>query len=227
MVCTGGVRLGLDSGQHRTSAVHASLSEPEVRVVFDTRPALADMANQIRTCRGSDGLTLQQLASRSGVAASTIHKVEAQQMVPTVSVLLKIARGLGRRPEELIRDDFAAPGSGNRQAADSASSGTLASDGPERAVGVWKIDLDRDHSLPPLDLDPRQRAIVLVEQGAVELQSDEEKIPMKAGDCVEIGGGHRLRSDGAQLDPARLTLIVTPPGDFGDHLGAPSAQLSR
>ena len=63
--------------------------------MFDTSRALADMANQIRVCRSADGLTLQQLATRSGVAASTIHKVEARQMVPTVSVLLKIAKGLG------------------------------------------------------------------------------------------------------------------------------------
>ena len=73
--------------------------------MFDPRPALADMADQIRSSRSEDGLTLQQLASRSGVAASTIHKVESQQMVPTVSVLLKIAKGLGRRPDELIRDE--------------------------------------------------------------------------------------------------------------------------
>ncbi|MEE8165374.1 MAG: helix-turn-helix transcriptional regulator [Myxococcota bacterium] len=76
---------------------------------FDTRPALADMASQIRACRAADGLTLKQLAARSGVAASTIHKVESQQMVPTVGVLLKIAKGLGRRPQELIRDEFASP----------------------------------------------------------------------------------------------------------------------
>jgi transcriptional regulator with XRE-family HTH domain len=65
------------------------------------------MASQIRAYRAADGLTLKQLAGRSGVAASTIHKVESQQMVPTVGVLLKIAKGLGRRPRELIRDEFA------------------------------------------------------------------------------------------------------------------------
>jgi transcriptional regulator with XRE-family HTH domain len=72
--------------------------------LYDVRLALTDMANQLKACRARDGLTLQQLANRCGVAASTIHKIESQQMVPTVSVLLKIARGLGCRPEELVRD---------------------------------------------------------------------------------------------------------------------------
>ena len=72
--------------------------------MYDVRRALSDIASQLRACRTRDGLTLAQLASRCGVAASTIHKIECQQMVPTLSVLLKIARGLGRRPEELVRD---------------------------------------------------------------------------------------------------------------------------
>ena len=46
---------------------------------------------------------------RSGVSASAIHKVEARQMVPTVLVLLRIAKVLGCRPEELVRDRFEYP----------------------------------------------------------------------------------------------------------------------
>lgn len=77
--------------------------------MFDAGPALADMAKQIRSHRAADGLTLQQLAVRSGVSASTIHKVEAGEMVPTVLVLLRIAKGLGCRPEERVRDRFEDP----------------------------------------------------------------------------------------------------------------------
>ena len=77
--------------------------------MLDTGPALAEMAYQIRACRAADGLTLKQLAARSGVAASTIHKVESQQMVPTVAVLLKIAKGLGRRPQQFLRDEPTSP----------------------------------------------------------------------------------------------------------------------
>jgi transcriptional regulator with XRE-family HTH domain len=44
------------------------------------------------------------LATRSGVAASTIHKVESERMVPTNSVFLKITKGLGEGSDELMRD---------------------------------------------------------------------------------------------------------------------------
>ena len=203
--------------------------------MFDPSRALEDMANQIRSCRSADGLTLQQLATRSGVAASTIHKVEARQMVPTVSVLLKIAKGLGCRPEELIRDRFDEEASENGQETTSngRSEGAALAGGPPTLppqdvrptapngrpdFGVWKLHLSRDHVLPTLDLDPQQRAIVVVEDGEVDLQTSDRRVRMDAGDCIEVEGG-RIAS-GAQLgSPARVTLIVSPPGNLAARLG--------
>ncbi len=62
------------------------------------------IAGRVRRWRVEADLTLQELARRSRVAASTIQKVETLQMVPTVGVLLKIARGLDRPPSELMRE---------------------------------------------------------------------------------------------------------------------------
>ncbi len=203
--------------------------------MFDTSRALADMANQIRSCRSADGLTLQQLATRSGVAASTIHKVEARQMVPTVAVLLKIAKGLGCRPEELIRDRFdeetpeiavETPQNGRSKDADLAKGNSTppsfdVSRGPQEArpdIGVWKLDLSREHVLPTLDLAPRQRAILLVEHGEVDLRTGERRVRMDAGDCIEVEGG-RIESSLLDGSTARVTLIVSPPGDLAARLG--------
>ncbi|MCP5043669.1 MAG: helix-turn-helix domain-containing protein, partial [bacterium] len=47
----------------------------------------------------------QELADRSGVAASTVHKIEKNQTVPTISVLLKICAALRRRPDELLAEE--------------------------------------------------------------------------------------------------------------------------
>ena len=218
--------------------------------MFDTSHALADMASQIRTCRNSDGLTLQQLANRSGVAASTIHKVEARQMVPTVSVLLKIAKGLGRRPDELIRDQATEipPDSANASRAAEANGstpngsvfdgfgGSAANGSPtvrsgeaappepiaRHDVGVWHIDVAEGHPLPRLDLDPTQRAIVLVEKGEVSLRAAGRSVRMDTGDCIEVEGGE-IQSPDEQHDSASLMLIVSPPGNLGQRLGAPES----
>ena len=58
---------------------------------------LAQISRRIRRWREEKGLTLQQLAERSDLATSTVQKVETGQMIPSVAVLLKVARGLGRQ----------------------------------------------------------------------------------------------------------------------------------
>jgi transcriptional regulator with XRE-family HTH domain len=209
--------------------------------MFDTSRALADMAKQIRACRSAEGLTLQQLATRSGVAASTIHKVEAQQMVPTVSVLLKISKGLGCRPEQLIRDRIEEDPTGESvsgrvpEAIDpnslSPSNSSAAASQPNHDatpsyakpnVGVWQIDLSPEARFPDLDLDPLQRAIVLVQAGGVDLQAGSQSFQMDAGDCIEIEGGH-IQSRCAQVESASLMVIVSPPGNLGLRLGQPQS----
>ncbi len=206
--------------------------------MFDTRPALADMAAQIRSCRAANGLTLQQLAILSGVAASTIHKVESCQMVPTVSVLLKISKGLGRRPEELIRDEFSASAAtiSTSTAASSSDEGpppsaVYSSESSSRIVsdahdtGVWQLDICQDRAFPEFKLESLQHAILLVERGAIDLQTGDRRVSLSAGDCLQIEGGHSIETLGDQKNPVKLTLIVSPAGNLEDSLGTASAIL--
>jgi transcriptional regulator with XRE-family HTH domain len=85
-----------------TDALSQPAEGPQKEAPVDEE--LARIAQRVRRWREEGELTLQELARRSGVAASTIQKVETQQMVPTIGVLLKIARGLDRAPNELLID---------------------------------------------------------------------------------------------------------------------------
>ncbi len=205
--------------------------------MLDTTPALADMASQIRESRVGDGLTLQQLATRSGVAASTIHKVESRQMVPTVSVLLKIAKGLGCRPEELIRDAVTNDRPEDRpedqpqdsaersrvEAAEATASPSLPARHPavRSNVCVWHIDIEAEKRLPTLDLNPDQRAILLMEKGTLDIHAAGKHLQMNQGDCIEVEGT-RIQSRTQQAQPARLTLIAAPAGNLDLWLGQPT-----
>lgn len=57
----------------------------------------ARIGNKLSRTRESMGLTLQQLARLSDVAPSTIQKIEAGTMMPSVAVMMKIARGLHKK----------------------------------------------------------------------------------------------------------------------------------
>lgn len=66
---------------------------------------IAGIGEKIRLLRQGEGLSLQQLAERSGVSAASIHKVERNAMVPTITTLMKLARALDRSVSYLVEED--------------------------------------------------------------------------------------------------------------------------
>jgi transcriptional regulator with XRE-family HTH domain len=66
---------------------------------------IAGIGKKIRLLRQANGLSLQQLAGRSGVSAASIHKIERNAMVPTITVLMKLARSLDRSVSYLVDEE--------------------------------------------------------------------------------------------------------------------------
>lgn len=67
---------------------------------------IAGIGAKIHLLRQGDGLSLQQLAERSGVSAAAIHKIERNTMVPTITTLMKLARALDRSVSYLVDEDI-------------------------------------------------------------------------------------------------------------------------
>lgn len=66
---------------------------------------IAGIGTKIHHLRQGDGLSLQQLAERSGVSAAAIHKIERNTMVSTITTLMKLARALDRSVSYLVEED--------------------------------------------------------------------------------------------------------------------------
>jgi transcriptional regulator with XRE-family HTH domain len=66
---------------------------------------IAGIGTKIHLLRKGEGLSLQQLAERSGVSAAAIHKIERNTMVPTIATLMKLARALDRSVSYLVEED--------------------------------------------------------------------------------------------------------------------------
>lgn len=157
---------------------------------------LKRIATRIRAWRNEARLTLQQLGDRSGVSASTIHKIENLQTVPTISVLLKVASGLQRRPSELLaevetgqqvamlrRDDRPRAPLGERGAIEH-----LIGPIPRSQLDVWRVRLE-----PGIEMGQRGtpwqlhgELAVLVEDGAVEAVIAGERYALDRGDSLHF-----------------------------------------
>ena len=158
---------------------------------------LKRIAARIRRWRDEADLTLQQLGDRSGVSASTIHKIENHQTIPTIAVLLKIANGLNRRPSQLLseadaenqiavlrRDDrphFLI----NKQTHMEHLVGMI----PRNKLDVWRVRIEAGRGVGRPGTDAWQfngEVVILVEEGCVEAEIGTESFALDEGDSIHF-----------------------------------------
>jgi transcriptional regulator with XRE-family HTH domain len=159
---------------------------------------LKRIAARIRLWRNEAGLTLQELGERSGVSASTIHKIENNHSVPTIAVLFKVAHGLGRLPRELFDKGVASVGVALTRLADRDVLSTHPDTQLERVVGhipgaaidVWRVihepGAGAAHDEDENRLQYRGELIIVVEAGELHVDVGEENYRLESGDSLHF-----------------------------------------
>ena len=93
-------RVGRSEGTKASSAEGGA----STAVATNDQKILGVLARKVRSLRTAAGLTLQQLAARSGVSQSALSKIENGQLSPTYERIVTLASGLGVEPAELFSD---------------------------------------------------------------------------------------------------------------------------
>ena len=173
---------------------------------------LDGIAARLRAWRAAEGLTLQQVAAMSRLAASTIQKIERRQMVPTVTVLFKIARGFGRSPAELI-DDVAVPREVvHRRAAartPGASAEHLTGQLADPRLSLWRVSVAPGQGGSAPHLGPRGELLILCESGRLAAHVGEQDYTLVAGDSLHCKTRAGLAWRALGDEPAALVVIGT------------------
>lgn len=212
-------------------SVHVATAPPGMTETADPIPApveaeLAEIARRIRQWRADSGLTLHKLAQRSGVATSTIQKVETLQMVPSVAVLLKIARGLGRSAGDFVGGGAPATRvahlpSSSRRAIESRRMVVerLSGDLSDVEIELWRVTLQPGASSggEPYAYDGEE--LIAVETGTLFVQLGGDRFVLGPADTLHFKADqrHRWRNDGDE--PARFVVVGTRPAPLRSTLG--------
>jgi transcriptional regulator with XRE-family HTH domain len=151
---------------------------------------------RVKALRESEGLSLRDLAERSGVSAPMLSQVERGETSPTLAVAARIAAGLELRLSQLLRLDeggtVTVVRAGERRKGGSPSSGhtieVLTPPLPGQRAELSRHVLGQGAKTggdgdPPMH-EPGSREIALVEAGAVVLHIDGERHELLAGDTV-------------------------------------------
>lgn len=172
--------------------------------------------------RKEQGLSIQKLADRAGVSTATVHKIEKGTMVPSIHVLLKLARALGRSVGDFVSEDvpevqerFAVFREGRRPrltfadfpVAIEATTGKL----PDRQLeaGIYVAPQGASTSSEPLTHEGEKIYFVL--EGAVRFQLGPRQVTLKSGDVLHLKADVPHRWENVADGPSRFFFCLTPP----------------
>ena len=180
---------------------------------------LARIAQRLRRWRDEAELTLQELARRSGVAASTIQKVETQQMVPTIGVLLKIVRGLDRAPNELLIEAtdelqvvYLPPEARFRVGIpEKMVVERMVGDLFEPAVETWRVTHQPGGGSGEGLIHFDGEAVIIGEEGVISVRVGDEVFQVRAGDSLHFKTTLPHGWENRGSEPARFLITATLP----------------
>ncbi len=151
---------------------------------------------RVKALRDATGLSLRDLAARSGVSAPMLSQVERGETSPTLTVASRIAAGLDLRLSQLLRLDEGGAVTivrvSERQQGGNARRGhrfeVLTAAQPGQRAELSRHTLASGGATgaaddPPMH-EPGSRETALIERGAVEFYCDGQRYELSEGDCV-------------------------------------------
>ena len=164
------------------------------------------------------GLSLRDLAERSGVSAPMLSQVERGETSPTLAVAGRIATGLDLSLSQLLRLDedghvvIVRRGQGRkrRRGGHRVEELTPALPGQRADVSLHRLApraATRGVDDPPIH-EPGSRETAVVLRGTATLAVDGERHELRTGDSVTFDAdlAHRFENDGDE--PAELLAVV-------------------
>ena len=111
IACRQGVKGMTDMTKSTRTSANSVRKEEHVEAI------VSSIGPKVKKLRQEQRLSLQQLAVKAEVSAAAIHKIERNDMVPTITTLLKVATALDRPVTYFVERDRRSAGTGGVHAA--------------------------------------------------------------------------------------------------------------
>jgi transcriptional regulator with XRE-family HTH domain len=172
--------------------------------------------------RTDAGLTLQKLADEAGVSPGTIHKIEKGAMVPSLSVLVKVARALHTPVGDFVSEGmpereqrYGLFRSGKRPALAFADLPValfpIVAKLPDRKLdaGIFVVEPGAQTAKEPLSHPGEKLYFVL--KGRVRFEVDGHAHVLEKGDAMHLKATLAHRWESAAEEVSELIFVMTPP----------------
>jgi transcriptional regulator with XRE-family HTH domain len=177
------------------------------------------VARRVRALREARGLSLRDLAERTGVSVPMLSQVERGDSSPTLSVAWRIAAGLELSLSQLLRLDEGSHAAVARAGARAVlrrgghRSEELAPPAPGRRAGVTLHTLKGGARTGAADDAPLHesgsRETIYLQSGSLRLDVDGEVFDLAAGDAATFDADLPHRIDNPGRADATFVAVVT------------------
>ena len=186
------------------------------------REELAEVGARLRAVRLARGWTLEALASRAGMSASTLSRLESGKRQATLGLLLPLTRELGVRIDDLVSPT--SPDPRVRRPSIRRDGLVIAPLAPEGSpIHTYKITYPPLSELPDLRVhDGYEWVYVLM--GRLRLRLGEQDLVLGRGEAAEFDTGTPHAMSAAGGKPASVISIFN---DAGARMHIHSTETAR
>ncbi|QXT63746.1 helix-turn-helix domain-containing protein [Tessaracoccus palaemonis] len=171
---------------------------------------LAHVGTRLRSVRKSRGWTLDDLADRSGVSASTLSRLESGKRQASLELLIPITRQLGIKVDDLIAQDT--PDPRVRRPVIRRDGVLIVPLSPESsAVHTYKITFPPDGELPELRTHEGSEWIYVL-SGRLRLRLGDQDLILTRGEAAEYDTRIPHAASAAGNRPAQVISIFNDEG---------------
>lgn len=177
-------------------------------------PPRLKLGGKIRAGRRDRGLTLTDLANRTGLSIGFLSQVERDITAPSLSSLSLIARALDARVQDFIREP---PPVAHHHREDKAGvfaidEGTLGYERlsgsfPGKQLNAIRMDVPPGYRSEETSHDGEEFVFVLT--GAIRYALGDRAIDLAAGDSLHFAARERHRVENRSSSPAIVLTVVT------------------
>lgn len=196
----------------KTSPARAASPNDPATWEAERQQLRSDLGARVKALRLASGLTLDAAAQRSGLALSSIHKIENGRVSPSYENLVRLARGYGLSMERLFAAEPEAPpttrltitkaGEGHKIRSKNFEYEILCNMLAAKRIIPLVTRVARRPALLPADLEAHEgEETIFVLEGRVELVVEHyQPVELNIGDCAYFDSTlrHGLRALGDQ-----------------------------
>jgi quercetin dioxygenase-like cupin family protein len=195
----------------------------------DLETVLTSIADGVRYHRSAAGLTLEQLAERSGLSIAHLSRIESGDRQPSLGALISLARALGVSTAALLGEEGGNPALATypgeepvRHTVNGLTVEGMSGFPGSRVIESLRVTVDPGRE-PPAFARHRGEEWIYVLEGRLRLEHDGEAHVLDAGTSVHFDADrpHRLGAIGGSAHVLIVTadapLVPAPFSALTDH----------